>query len=287
MANYHEIDIQSIAIRMLNGDLDSKNKIIDYYTKYINNLIKDNFSEFDCDIIIIKETMSNCLYKSIDDYKNNQDKYFSNYVTRNIRQCFYSELKKQKTKQERKSREIQKLVYKMLNGDKDALNKIIDFYSYKIKELVERQYPLRKEDKEDLIQAGITGLVKAINSYNENKNHRFCSYANTYIHQEINRELNILNTKDEYIGLNNNYNKKNFDDFIFKLENGDIIKQAMSKLTKIKQEILYLYLWQNYSFEEIGLMYGFSHQNAALHYKKALKKIEDEINILELKEKKL
>lgn len=273
MANKQELDIQSLALKMFNGDMFAKEQIINYYIKYIIKIIETNFSDFDCNIEEIKEEMIKILYESINTYKNEKEEYFSHYITRKLHQYFSNELRKLKNKKEYKNREIQELAMKMINGDNSARDKIIEFYSYHIKKLVETKYSCVNCDKEDLIQVGIIGLLKAINAYQKNQNHHFCSYANTYINNQIDSEIDALTSKEKYIGLNNNYNKKMFDDFIREVE----VRTSILKLPRIKQEILYLYLWLNYSFDQIGLIYGFSGQNAYLHYKKALKLLKNEL----------
>ena len=173
----------------------------------------------------------------------------------------------------------------MINGDVDAQNKIIEFYTFHIIKLVENKYSSSNYEKEDLIQIGIIGLLKAINTYRSNQKHHFCSYANNYIKKEIERSLSSSNKKPniEYIGLANNYSNKAFEDFIENTE----IKEAIKKLSDVKKKILFLYTYGKYSMQDIGNILGFSHQRAHEHYKQAVELIRQELYLQDAKQKKL
>ena len=285
MANYHELCIEYLAQQMINGNIEAKNKIINYYTKYIDNIIVSNFNIFDCDIKTLKNTMIKIMYDAIDTYKNDQKEYFSHYITRKIIQYYTCELKKLNNKKLYKNREIQSLAIKTINGDSDALNNIIEFYTFHIRNLVKEKYNNENYDEEDLIQIGIVGLLKAIDLYKLKQDHPFSSYANTYIKVEIERELNSLRKtiSTEYIGLNNNYDNKAFNDFIRNAE----IKDAIKKLSDVKKKIIFLHLYGKYTFEDIGKLLGFSHQRAQEHYKISIEFLKQELNIPNEKQKKL
>jgi len=287
MANYHDTNIQALAIKMLKDDENSKKEIVEYYTKYIDKIIITNFSKFDCDKEELKKEMLKTVYRAIDNYKKHKNEYFSHYVTKKLIQYSSNEIRKLKNKEIYKNRQIQKLAIKMVNGDTEALNNIIDFYSYHIKQLAKTRYKHTNFDEDDLVQIGLIGLLKAIMVYKENKNTttHFSTYANKYINQEVGGEINKQNKflHPEYIGLNNNYNKKVFVDFIETTELNDLIL----KLSNIKKKILYLYCWENYTFKEIGDALGFTEANAHLHYKSALETIKGELLNINSKQKKL
>lgn len=289
MANYHTLDIQKLAIKMANGDVDAQNRIIDYYIKYIDKFIENNPNNLNYSKEELRNKLISILYKSINNYKinlvNNKNKIFSSYLVVRIIQFYNCEISKQKNKNEYKNREIQMLANKMINGDVDAENKIIEFYTFHITKLVEDIYPNLNYEKEDLIQIGTIGLLKAMNTYKSNQKHHFCSYANGYIKKEIERALNSSNKtlKIEYIGLTNNYNKKTFDDFIENTE----VKDAIKKLSDVKKKILFLYTYGKYSLEDIGNILGFSYQRAQDHYKKSIELIKQELNLSNEKQKKL
>lgn len=275
MANYHELDIQSLALKMLEGDTNAKNQIIDHYKKYIYKIVEINFKDFDCDKNAHINELIKIIYKSIDEYANIKNEYFSHYIIRKLHQYYFNELRKLKNKNEYKNREIQELIIKMKNGDMNARDKIIEFYSYHIQKMIDEKYKHINCEKEDLVQVGIIGLLKAMNHYQLQSNHSFSSYANTYIKQQIDSEINMLNSNKEYIGLTKKHNINIVDDFEHLFE----IKLAMSKLSKIKQQIIYFRLFRNYSFVDIANLYNFSCQNAQLHYKRALEIIKEEFDL--------
>lgn len=286
MANYHDIDIQSLAVEMINGNINSKNEIIEHYTKYIDKIIYNNFSTFDCDEEELKKEMLKILYRATENYKNINNEYFSHYVTRKLIQCCSNKLRQLKNKEIYKNREIQKLATKMFNGDTQSLNKIIEFYSYHIRLLAREKYNCSTFDEDDIVQIGLIGLLKAIKIYKENNiTIHFSTYANKYINQEIVGEIKKQNKffHPEYIGLNNNYNKKDFIDFIETTELNDLILE----LSDTKKKILYLYFWKNYTFKEIGNQLGFTEANAHLHYKECIENIKQKLLCEKTKQKKL
>lgn len=289
MANYHTLDIQTLAIKMANGDTDAQNKIIEYYIEYIDKFIETNSNNLDYSKEELRNNLISILDKSINNYKinftNNQNKIFSSYVVIRITRFYNCEISKQKNKNEYKNREIQILINKMINGDIDAQNKIIEFYTFHIKKIIEDKYSSSYYEKEDLIQIGIIGLLKAFDAYKLNQKHHFCSYANGYIKKEIERALKSSNKNPniEYIGLINNYTKKTFDDFIENTE----VKDAIKKLSDTKKKILFLYTYGKYSLEDIGNILGFSYQRAQELYKRSIELIKEELNLPNEKQKKL
>lgn len=285
MANYHELNIQNLALKMLDGDNNAKNQIINYYSNYIDNLIDTMFKYFECDKDLIREKLLQCLYNCIQNYNNTKANYFSSYLLSHIINTAKAELKKEKNKENSKSREIQKLAERMINGDNDALNKIVEFYTVRIEKLVSNKYSHIDYEEEDLVQVGIIGLLKAIKFYASKQVSHFSTYANNYINRAIESELNLSSkmTHTKYIGLTNNYNIKSFDNFI---ENAEV-KEAIEKLSDVKRKILFLYVYGKCTFEDIGDMFGFSYQRAQDHYKKAIDFIKDELNLSVEKQKKL
>jgi RNA polymerase sigma factor (sigma-70 family) len=224
------------------------------------------------------------MYRAIDTYKKDQSAYFSLHITRKIIQYYSSELRKLNNKQEYKNREIQQLAIRMINGDIDAQNKIIEFYTFHITKLVRNKYHYINYEEKDLVQIGIMGLLKVMNLYKLNQNHPFSTYANTYIKKEIENELKLVNKTPniEYVGLTITDNKL-FDDFIENTE----VKEAIEKLSDVKKKILFLYTYGKYSFKDIGNMFGFSQQRAQEHYKHSIELIKKELNLPSEKQKKL
>lgn len=73
---------------------------------------------------------------------------------------------------------------KMREGDEDARAVLIERNLRLVAHLV-KKYESTGEDKEDLISIGIIGLIKAINTYNEDKNTKLATYAARCIENEI------------------------------------------------------------------------------------------------------
>lgn len=287
MANYHILDIQNLAIKMANGDIDSQNKIVDYYTKYIDEFIKKVPNNLTYSKQELKQQLILILHKSINNYKTNyiegQNRIFSSYVVSRIVQFYNGETIKLQNKKEYKNREIQALVIKMIDGDEIAKNKIIEYYTFHITKLIENEYS--NYEKEDLIQIGIIGLVKAMNAYKIEYKNNFCSFATTYIKSEIKRALKLESKTPniEYIGLTNNYNDKAFNDFVEKTE----VIEAIKKLPDIKKKILFLHVCGKYTFEDIANMLGFTNQMAQIHYSHSIEFIKQELELQNIKQKKL
>ena len=275
MANYHQLDIQYLAQKMLEGNMDAKNRIIEYYTKYIDKIIESNFGNFEDDKIRIKSEMLKIMQYSINTYNRKQTEYLSHYITRKLSQYYSNETRKLKSKQEYKNREIQQLILKAINGDNEALNKIIEFYSYHIRVFAKTKYKHVNIEEDDLVQIGIIGLLKAINFYKTKQEHPFSAYANNYINRQIIKETKLRNQDPdiEYIGLTNNYTIKAFEDFIEKIE----VLETIEKLSDIKKQILSLYIYGKYSFEDIANILGISYQRTHQHYKRALEIIKDQL----------
>ena len=65
-------------------------------------------------------------------------------------------------------------------------------YEKYIKSIVNK-YKVSAFDKDDLYQAGLVGLYKAIKNYKDEYNVKLSTYAFKYIIGEINKEYNKLN----------------------------------------------------------------------------------------------
>ncbi len=78
------------------------------------------------------------------------------------------------------------LIKQAKNGDEQAQEQLFNSYKQLVNH-VARHYFLVGGDQDDLIQEGMIGLYKAINSYDETKTVTFGAYAKTLIeHQVIN-----------------------------------------------------------------------------------------------------
>lgn len=147
------------------------------------------------------------------------------------------------------------------NGDREAINIIIERYQNIIKENF-KNFFIVGASQEDLIQEGILGLLKAINSYEDGRA-PFKKYAILCIKRNILTAIKNSNTLKNTI-LNNaisindlkedkQYNKKLTleDEAISKEKLSDYKNFAIKKFSKFENEIFQL-LIRGYSYKEIA-----------------------------------
>lgn len=75
-------------------------------------------------------------------------------------------------------------INKMINGDKYAKNKLIEHNLRLVAHIIKKYYHCTN-DIDDLVSIGTIGLIKAINTYNPDKNIKLSSYASRCIENEI------------------------------------------------------------------------------------------------------
>ncbi|MBC2856573.1 MAG: sigma-70 family RNA polymerase sigma factor [Cetobacterium sp.] len=146
------------------------------------------------------------------------------------------------------------IVKKAQCGDQEAISEIFEKYK-KFILVRNKSYFLNGADKEDLLQEGMIGLLKAIRAYDEDKNTSFNTFASLCIKRQIitaiknynsgkNRILNLA-TNGFYEGEENNisYEKKslNFytpeEIFLGKEKLEALNEYLKNNLSKMEQEI--------------------------------------------------
>ncbi len=90
---------------------------------------------------------------------------------------------------EKKEREY---LEKSANGDIEARNKLVEHNLRLVAHIIKKYYGTQSE-QDDLVSIGTIGLIKAINTYDLNKNIRLSSYASRCIENEI--LMHFRNTK--------------------------------------------------------------------------------------------
>ena len=80
--------------------------------------------------------------------------------------------------------EEQELVFKLANGDEDAKNKLIE-HNLRLVVYIAKRFDNIGTDLEDLISVGAIGLIKAVQSFNVDKNIKLATYASRCIENEI------------------------------------------------------------------------------------------------------
>lgn len=171
------------------------------------------------------------------------------------------------------------LVQLYQNGNKEALNELVEFNTGLVYKLANKFYTEKTSsiDIEDLQQEGFIGLVMAAKKYDFNnyKKAKFSTYAVFWIYQKMNRYINQKNTNDETslnVSLNDSSNKEvidyiesvdysfeNIEEQIYNKQLRKEMDQVMcEKLTLQQREALKLrYGWDNnkcMTLDEISLI---------------------------------
>lgn len=112
-------------------------------------------------------------------------------------------------------------IEKMLNGDKESRNKLIEHNLRLVAHIVKKyESKDRDVDSDDLISIGTIGLIKAIDSYNLNKQTKITTYAARCIENEIlmyfrsNKKNNSVISLNDSIGYDKDGNEINLIDVI-------------------------------------------------------------------------
>lgn len=120
----------------------------------------------------------------------------------------------------------------------DEVEELLIKYKPYIKSIVNR-FKVNQFDKEDLFQAGLVGLFKAISHYDEKVGVKLSTYAFKYILGSVSKEyakLNVYGKKEynkirEYVNLNKH---KSTDELISDLNiSKEIFFEAMSLIDKV------------------------------------------------------
>ena len=72
--------------------------------------------------------------------------------------------------------EEDKLIKQMMNGDKEARNKLIE-HNLRLVAHIVKKFETTNHDIDDLIGIGTVGLIKGIDTYSENKKVKLATYA--------------------------------------------------------------------------------------------------------------
>ena len=80
--------------------------------------------------------------------------------------------------------EEEKYIERMINGDKEARSKLIE-HNLRLVVFLAKKYENTKIDLEDLVSIGTIGLIKGVNTYQNDKNIKLATYASRCIDNEI------------------------------------------------------------------------------------------------------
>ncbi len=153
------------------------------------------------------------------------------------------------------------------SGVKEAVNFVVERY-YPMVVKISAKYYSEWAEKEDIIQNGLVGILKAIYYYQEGKS-SFNSFAWKSIESEIKSFLTYLNRKknkmltdsmkvDFYLQeneddkvLNLGYKPRMFHEYVFE----EFLKECKKTLSKEEYHVFEMYL-QNFSYKEIANSIG-------------------------------
>ena len=121
-------------------------------------------------------------------------------------------------------------------GDKEAL----DFLMTKYKEIVNMKvskYFLIGAEKEDIIQEGLIGLFKAVQSYNPEKQNSFKTFANMCIERQLITAIKSSNKQkhiplNSYLSLNTAAYEEDEDTTLFDTFNAHQTEDPLETITK-------------------------------------------------------
>ena len=156
-----------------------------------------------------------------------------------------------------------KYIERMLMGDKDARNMLIE-HNLRLVAHIVKKYECREYDSDDLISIGTIGLVKGIDSYKPNKKTRLTTYAARCIENEIlmhfrsnKKYLNNVSLNDS-IGYDKEGNEINLIDVLI-TDNEDITETINTK-NNIELLLKYLNVLTTREKEIIIKRYGLYNQ---------------------------
>ena len=155
--------------------------------------------------------------------------------------------------------------------------------------IVSKRFPSSIYEKEDLFMVGVEGLIKAVDTYDINKNTKFAGYAYSCIYNEIAKMIKV-DSRHYKPSYNISYNTENTDFLVdynavesiesnyFKSEDIDVINKLIKKINLSVRDINIAKMYfgfdgVNYTQREIGNLYNMSHTNVQLIIKKFLREI--------------
>lgn len=97
--------------------------------------------------------------------------------------------------------EEQICIEKMLKGDKDSRNKLIE-HNLRLVAHIVKKFDFKEKDQDDLISIGTIGLIKGVDSYKNEKNVKLTTYCARCIENEILMYFRSNNKNNRNISLN-------------------------------------------------------------------------------------
>ena len=128
------------------------------------------------------------------------------------------------------------VINKIKQGDKSALNYLMDKYKELVNMKVSKYYIIGAE-KEDIVQEGMIGLYKAIKSYSDDKNTSFKSFANMCIERQLITAIKTSNRQkhmplNSYLSLNTSAYDDEDNTELMDVFNNDTVEDPLDTITK-------------------------------------------------------
>ena len=130
----------------------------------------------------------------------------------------------------------EELITKIKDGDKNALNYLMEKYKELVNMKVSKYYIVGAE-KEDIFQEGMIGLYKAIKSYSEDKNTSFKSFANMCIERQLITAIKTSNRQkhmplNSYLSLNTSAYDDEDNTELLDVFNNNAVEDPLDTITK-------------------------------------------------------
>lgn len=138
------------------------------------------------------------------------------------------------------SDEEKKYLEKLSNGDEDARNILIE-RNLRLVAHVAKKYSLNAVEYDDLISIGTIGLIKGINSFNNNKGVKLATYASKCIDNEILMYLRNVKKIENEVYLNEPIGKDKDDNEVTLLEVLENDEREIEEEVDLKLKIKLLY----------------------------------------------
>lgn len=160
----------------------------------------------------------------------------------------------------------EELIKKVREEDELAKEVLVKRYMPLVKRSI-RFYFLADGEEDDLLQEAYIGFIKAMDTYNEEKNDAFFPFAKLCVQNQIKTAVTASNRK-KHLPLNTSVPIETADkqemhsldgnpeDIVLEKEkNEDRSQKIYEKLTKLEQNVLVLYL-DGFSYEQIASKIG-------------------------------
>jgi len=142
-----------------------------------------------------------------------------------------------------KKEDEEKYIKQMLQGDKEARNKLIE-HNLRLVAHIVKKFENKNNDTDDLISIGTIGLIKGIDSYNNTKSTRITTYAARCIENEILMHFRSNKKNGNNVSLNDSigYDKDGNEINLIEVIKDNSADISESVHTKLNIDLLNKYL---------------------------------------------